>query len=145
MWCVKRSEHAQASTKVVRLWDGSAKRGAFLTHSTELPKPSIDLDGGSSTKLHGIACTPLHYRALHTYSCGPFGSSVSSTLRHCKGVNLCGIPAVETYYNVANNSKCRVRDMVNSSGAHLTDASYPYVMRTNSSQNLRCVSICIYC
>ena len=65
----------------------------------------IDLDGASSAKLRGITCTPLHSRALHTYSCGPFGSSVISNLRHCRGVNLFGIVAVETYYNVANNSK----------------------------------------
>ena len=50
-----------------------------------------DLDGGSSAKLHSIACTPLHSRALHTYSYGPFGSSVISNLRHCRGVNLFGI------------------------------------------------------
>ena len=96
----------------------------------------IDLDGDSSAKLHGIVCTPLHIRALHTCSCGPFCSSVISILRHCRAVNLFGIAAVETYYNIANNSKCRAREIINLSGAHLTAACYPYVMRTKSESSL---------
>ena len=64
------------------------------------------------------------------------GEYLGSNLRHCRGLNLFGIAAVETYYNVANNSKCHAREMINLSGAHLTAACYPYVMRAKSESSL---------